>query len=82
MTAQADSTTSGQGGAATAARSRVRRAGIARWRPSAAVGAIVLGLVASQAAAGALIWAAGGDDAPRAVAALAAVVADLAAALL
>jgi CAAX protease family protein len=55
----------------------VRRGGIARWRPSAAVGAIVLGLVASQAAAGGLIWAAGGDDASHAVAALAAVVADL-----
>ncbi|HEX7299020.1 MAG TPA: type II CAAX endopeptidase family protein [Solirubrobacteraceae bacterium] len=39
--------------------------------------AIVLGLVASQLAAGGLILAAGGDDAPDAIAALGLVVADL-----
>jgi hypothetical protein len=50
---------------------------LAAGRPSAAIGAIVLGLVASQAAAGGLILAAGGDHAPDALAALALMVADL-----
>jgi membrane protease YdiL (CAAX protease family) len=53
------------------------RSRVARWRPSAAVAAIAIALVASQLAAGGLVLAAGGDHAPDAVGAGALVVADL-----
>jgi membrane protease YdiL (CAAX protease family) len=48
----------------------------ARWRPPVAVGAVVLGLVAGQAAAAAIILAAGGRDAADELTAVALLVAD------
>ena len=63
--------------APTAKPSSLSRSRVARWRPSAAVAAIAIALVASQLAAGGLVLAAGGDDAPDAVGAGALVVADL-----
>ena len=63
--------------APTAARGAPSRGRLARWRPSAAVAAIAIALVVSQAAAGAILLAAGGEHAPAAIGAVALVVADL-----
>src|SRR5919197_3453224 len=63
--------------APTAARGAPSRGRLARWLPSAAVAAIAIALVVSQAAAGAILLAAGGEHAPAAIGAVALVVADL-----
>jgi membrane protease YdiL (CAAX protease family) len=60
------------------AQRRVGRRRVARWRPSAAVGAIVLAFFASQIAAFLIVLAGGGEDgAPRGVIAAALVTGDL-----
>jgi membrane protease YdiL (CAAX protease family) len=60
------------------AQQRVGRRRVARWRPSAAVGAIVIAFFASQIVAFLIMLAGGGEDgAPRGVIAVALVTADL-----
>jgi uncharacterized protein len=62
--------------AQTAAGRRVSGQRYARWRPPTAVAAVVLGLVAGQAVALALVLTAGGDDDANVVDGLALLVAD------
>lgn len=73
MTAVAERTVARAAGDESAAR-RGRRPRVARWRPAAAVGAIVLAVVLSQSVAGAVLLAAGGS---RALMALGVVLADV-----
>jgi membrane protease YdiL (CAAX protease family) len=54
-----------------------RRKRFARWRPSVALGSVAAGLVGSQLVALAILFAAGGDDAPDWIAALGIVIADM-----
>ena len=77
MTAQAPSTSPTPAPPRPAAPAPARRKRFARWRPGVALIAVVAALIGSQIVALALIFAAGGEDAPDWVSAAGIVVADL-----
>ena len=54
----------------------IGRRRFARWRPSVALGSVVAALISSQFVALAILFAAGGDDAPDWVSAATIVIAD------
>ena len=77
MTAQAPSTSPTPAPPRPAAPAPARRKRFARWRPGVALIAVVAALIGSQIVALALIFAAGGEDAPDWVIAAGIVIADL-----
>ena len=77
MTAQAPSTSPSPAPPRPAAPAPARRKRFARWRPGVALIAVVAALIGSQIVALALIFAAGGEDAPDWVSAAGIVIADL-----